>query len=160
MNFLNYLKNFSSFLKQNKELDQYLEYYEPEVKTTLYCFQGLISSKFFDNESELESYVEDHDLSFYSIAKIEYLGNAYGRKDVIRKVNEKGVSDIYTAIDRDGYARYNVEKSKRLGKNIWEYEYGSLRELYSAFKDKGVILENDTYTKIDEEEKQLIKSIK
>lgn len=160
MNFLNYLKSFSFLLKQINGSNQTFDYCEPEVKKTLYCLSGLVISKFFDTQSELETYLEDHDLSFYNISKIEYLGNAYGRKDVIRKVNEKGVSSIYTVIDRDGYARYNVEKSNRFGKNIWEYELGSLRDLYSIFKDKGVTLENDIYTRIDEEEKQLIKSIK
>lgn len=47
-----------------------------------------------------------------------------------------------------------------MDRSIWNFEYGSLRELYSEFRDKGVHIENDVYTKNDaywEQVSQLVK---
>lgn len=62
---------------------------------------------------------------------------------------------LYTAVDEDGYEILNENRTINCGEFIWEYNHGSIRELYKPFKDKGIIFENDVYGKIDERNKKI-----
>lgn len=79
-----------------------------------------------------------------------------GRSDVISKSNSE-ISMLYTAVDEDGYGLYNNKRSIYCGEFIWEYNYGSIRELYKPFKEKGIVFENDVYGKIDESNQHILK---
>lgn len=122
----------------------------PEPQMRLYGFSGAFKSAFFDTEEELLEYVKTHNTQFGSICVMEYLGHVAGRSDVIRLTYKSGKSVLYTSVDEDGYGKYNHERSIYRGEFIWEYNHGSIREMYSAFRDRGIVFEDDTYAKIDE----------
>ncbi len=43
---------------------------------------------------------------------------------------------------------------------IWEYNYGHIGEIYSAFRDRGIVFENDMYAKIDKRNQYILKMCK
>lgn len=122
----------------------------PEPQMRLYGFSGVLKSAFFDTEAELIEYVKTHDIQFGNVCIMDYLGNVAGRSDVIRLTYKSGKQDLYTAVNEDGYGIYNNERSIYRGEFVWEYNYGNISEMYSAFRDRGIVFENDTYAKIAE----------
>ena len=64
---------------------------------------------------------------------------------------------MYTAVDEDGYGIYNNTRSVYRGEFIWEYNYGSIRDLYKPFKERGIDFVNDVYGKIDERVEKRLK---
>lgn len=133
---------------ESKNINPLKEISNPQM--ILYGFRGLFNSVFFDTEKELEEYVKNNDTSFGSTCTVEYLGNVAGRSDVVRITSKGQKSALYTAIDMDGYGIYNEERSFYEGQYVWEYEYGNLRNIYDAFRSKGIIFTNDVYKKIDD----------
>lgn len=129
----------------------------PEPQMRLFGFSGAFKSAFFDTEEELLEYVQKNDTSFGDVCIIEYLGNVAGCSDVIRKVKRNGKKVLYTAVDEDGYGIYNYERSVYRNEFIWEYSHGSISEMYSAFRDRGITFEDDIYAKITERKQQLLK---
>lgn len=129
----------------------------PTPQMKLYGFSGVFKSTFFDTEEELMEYVKNNDTSWGSLCVIEFLGNVADRSDVIRKTSENGMTTLYTVVDEDGYAIYNSERSTYRGEFTWEYNHGNLRTMYSAFRDRGIVFENDIYAKIDEEKQHILK---
>jgi len=87
---------------------------------------------------------------------MDYLGTVADKSDVIRLTYESGKSVLYTAVNEDGYIRYNPERSFYKGEFVWEYNHGQISEMYSAFRDRGIVFENDIYAKIDESYKRFI----
>lgn len=122
----------------------------PEPQMRLYGFSGLFKSAFFDTEEELIEYVKTHNTELGSICVVEYLGNVAGRSDVIRLTYKSGKSVLYSSVNEDGYGIYNNERSIYRGEFVWEYNHGSISEMYSAFRDRGIVFEDDTYAKIAE----------
>ena len=57
-----------------------------------------------------------------------------------------------------GYVIYNNKRSIYRGEFVWEYNYGGLNSAYKAFRDRGIVFEDDVYLKSDERNKQLSKS--
>ena len=88
---------------------------------------------------------------------IELLGTIAGQNDVIKKTYRNGNTLLFTAIDEDGYGIYNEERSIQNGVPIWEYHYGEICELYSAFREKGITFKNDVYAKIETRNKKIFK---
>lgn len=131
-----------------KNIDPLTEIPEPQMR--LYGFSGAFKSAFFDTEEELIEYVKTHDTQFGSICVMDYLGTVANRSDVIRVTYKSGKQKLYTSVNEDGYGVYNNERSIYKGEYVWEYNHGSIREMYSAFRDRGIVFENDTYAKIDE----------
>lgn len=127
----------------------------PEPKMRLYGFYGTFKSSFFDTEEELIEYIKTNNTQFGSICVMEYLGHVAGRSDVIRLTYKSGKQVLYTSVNEDGYGIYNEERSIYRGEFVWEYNHGSIREMYSAFRDRGIVFEDDTYAKIDEYYKKL-----
>ena len=127
----------------------------PEPQMRLYGFYGAFKSSFFDTEEELIEYVKTNNTQFGSICVMEYLGNVAGKSDVIRLTYKSGKSVLYTSVNEDGYGIYNNERSIYRGEFIWEYNHGSISEMYSAFRDRGIVFEDDTYAKIAERNKRL-----
>lgn len=127
----------------------------PEPQMRLYGFSGAFKSAFFDTEEELIEYVKTHNTQFGSICVMEYLGNVAGRSDVIRLTYKSGKSVLYTSVNEDGYGIYNNERSIYRGEFVWEYNHGSISEMYSAFRDRGIVFEDDTYAKIAERNRRI-----
>ena len=100
--------------------------------------------------------VKNHNTDFGDVCVIDYLGNVAGRSDVIRKTYKSGKSKLYAACDEDGYAIYNFERSTYRGEFVWEYNHGSIREMYSAFRDRGISFENDIYDEIDKRHQKIL----
>lgn len=122
----------------------------PNSKMKLYAFMGIINKVFFDTEEELNEYIRFKENDFGRAAIIDYLGAMAGRQDVVRVEYPNGETKFITAIDLDGYAIYNKEKSVQEQKPVWEFEYGDIREIYIAFKDRGISFANDLYKKEEE----------
>ena len=110
----------------------------------LYGYEGILKQTYFNSEKELK----EHYPALEKYTTIEYLERFAGKTDVIRETNEKGIITFYCAVDEYGYAVYSERRSKYKGKIIWEYRNGSIESMYDAFRDRGVIFENDIYRDI------------
>ena len=128
----------------------------PNPQMRLYGFSGAFKSAFFDTEAELLEYVKTHNTQFGSTCVMDYLGKVAGCSDVIRLTYKSGKQVLYTSVNEDGYGIYNNERSIYKGEFVWEYNHGSIREMYSAFRDRGIVFEDDTYAKIDEYYKKIM----
>lgn len=93
----------------------------------------------FKSIDELLMYCRWNKKSTERLNILDYYRNLAGRSDVIRKSNSHS-SMLYSAVDENGYGIYNNKRSVYRGEFIWEYNYGSIRELYRPFKEKGIIL--------------------
>lgn len=113
----------------------------------------------FKSEKELISELGEN-VDLKKVCTVELLKKFKGRSSVLKRKTMDGRVTYFVAIDKDGYAIYNSVQSRNLDRSIWNFEYGSLRELYSEFRDKGVHIENDVYAKNDaywEQVSQLVK---
>ena len=117
----------------------------------MYGFSGAFKSVYFDTKDELIEYLKNKNIPFGDVCIIEYLGNAAGCSDVIKQITKNRVS-LYTAVDYDGYGVYNHEISISSGESVWEYEYGNLflKNMYSAFRERGIKFTDDIFSKIDD----------
>ena len=132
----------------------------PEPQMRLYGFSGAFNSAYFDTKEELIEWIKNHNTDFGVVCIIDYLGKVAGRSDVIRETYKSGKSHLYAACDEDGYGIYNFERSTYRGEFVWEYNHGSLREMYSAFRDRGISFENDIYAEIDKRNQKILELCK
>ena len=116
-----------------------------------------IGNLFFDTEEELESYCDSNGLSKDQMFILDYIREMAGRKDVIKRTDKTGTSVFLTAVDEDGYGSFNATRSTYRGEFVWEFNYGTIDELYVPFRDRGVIFERDIYREIEERNKRLLK---
>lgn len=128
----------------------------PTPQMVLYGFSGVFKSAYFDTKVELEEYIKTNDTSFGSTCVIEYLGSVAGRSDVIRSTSKNRKPILLTVCDRDGYGIYNEERSIYCGEFIWEYNNGDIKDMYFAFRDRGIVFENDIYGKPPEQDRKLL----
>ncbi len=131
----------------------------PKSQMRLYGFSGAFYSAYFDKEEELKEWVKTHNTDFGDIVAIDYLGHVAGRDDVIRMTYASGKSSLCKAVDEDGYGIYNEERSTYKGEYVWEYTYGDLSEEYTAFRNRGIVFQNDIYKKMYEREARLFNAI-
>ena len=131
----------------------------PIPKMAIYAFSIGKKSKYFDIEDDLIEYVVKNNIDYDKIYMVEYLGDVAGRSDVI-KINSKNSEIICSPIDEDGYAIYNAKRSIYKGRFIWEYKDGSLKEIYDAFRDRGIVFKNDIYKRWECRNRQLMKMFK
>lgn len=113
----------------------------------------------FKSEKELISELGEN-IDSKKVCTIEMLKNFKGRKSVLKRKTNDGRITYFVAIDKDGYAIYNSVQSRNLDRPIWNFEYGSLRDIYSEFRNRGAHIENDVYAKNDaywERVSQLVK---
>lgn len=122
----------------------------PEMK--LY----FVDEIYFESVDELLAYCRVNKISTKGLNVIEYYRSLADHFDVIRKSNNE-TSMLYTVVDDDGYAIYNNRRSIYRGEFIWEYNHGSIRELYKPFKEKGIVFENDIYEEIDKRHRHILK---
>lgn len=145
-------KLFKSFIDgEPKNINPLTEIPEPQM--VLYRYQNE-----WHTVEEIKTITPEFK-DFTSLNKIEYLGEVAGRHDVIRITYKNGRTNLYTAVDEDGYGIYNAERSTYKGEFVWEYNYGDLRNAYYAFRTKGITFENDVYAKIDNFYKTVLESL-
>lgn len=128
----------------------------PEIPNSGMKVYG-IDNSFFDTKEELERYCTVNDLSKDQMFTLDYIREVAGRKDVIKRTDKNGTSIFLTAVDEDGYGIFNATRSTYRGEFVWEFNYGTIEELYIPFRDRGVIFERDIYTEINERNKRLLK---
>lgn len=115
-----------------------------------------VDENYFESIDELLMYCRINKISTSELNIMDYYRSLAGQSDVIRKSNSK-TSMLYTVVDEDGYGLYNNERSIYRGEYIWEYKYGSIREMYKPFKEKGIVFDNDVYGKIDTYNQHILK---
>lgn len=129
----------------------------PKPQMRLYVFLGAFNnSAFFDTEEELIEWIKTHNTNLGNICIIDFLGNVAGCEDVIRITSRDGKSKFCTAVDEEGYGIYNSERSIYKGEFVWEYNHGSISDIHSAFRDRGIHFEDDIYAKIDERNQKIM----
>ena len=127
----------------------------PEPDMRLYS----IGNDYFESIDELLKYCRKKHKTSEGLTVLDYYKNLAGRSDVIRKSNSQ-LSILYTAVDKDGYGMYNNTRSAYRGEFIWDYNYGSIRDLYKPFKERGIDFVIDVYGKIDESEQNVLRYFK
>lgn len=127
----------------------------PEPDMRLYS----IGNNYFESINELKNYCRKNHKTSKGLTVLDYYKNLAGSSDVIRKQNNK-TSIMYTAVDEDGYGIYNNTRSVYRGEFIWEYNYGSIRNLYKPFKEREIDFVIDVYGKIDEREQNILRYFK
>lgn len=150
-------------MKENLEYykDMVEMFFKPLVsQMTIYCYYHGMTPKFCDSQKEVVAFENSDKISFVSPSVIEYIGTFAGRTDVIRKTTEDGQVKYCTPIDDEHYAIYDEEKSKKFRKHVWNNDIGSLKDTYNAFRERGIVFENDIYQKLEVEEQRLILEMK
>ena len=132
----------------------------PEPQMRLFGYSNAFNSAYFDTEEEIIKWLKNHNIDLGNICVMDYLGTVAGRSDVIRLTYKNGKSILYTACDEDGYGIYNAERSTYRKEFVWEYNYGSISDEYAAFRDRGIVFENDIYVKIEERNKKILSMFK
>lgn len=127
----------------------------PESDMRLYS----IGNDYFESIDELLEYCRKNHKTSEGLTILDYYKNLAGRSGVIRVQNNK-TSIMYSAVDEDGYGLYNNKRSIYKGKFIWEYNYGSIRNLYKPFKEREIDFVIDVYGKIDEREQNILRYFK
>jgi len=130
------------------------EDYEVALPTPQMRLYGLLNNYpekvFRDTKEELIEYIETYHPSQKDIYTIDFLGNVFGKSDVIKITDEHGLleEELYT-VCKDGIIHYLPMY------NMWEYiSKGKPRitAIHKAFQDRGIILENDEYAVPEEEQ--------
>ena len=124
----------------------------PKSEMKIYLIDGI----YFDNISNLTQYCNQHNISLDSefIYELEYIRNVADKNDVI-SVTCAGRSYLICATDEDGYITYNFARSALKGEFTWQYNFGNISEYYKAFRDRGIVFENDVYAKISKKYKRI-----
>lgn len=123
----------------------------PEPEMRLFS----VDNNYFESIDELLKYCRANEKSTEGLNIMDYYRNLADCNDVIRKSNSE-TSILFTVVDRDGYGMYNNERSIYCGKFIWEYHHGSIKNMYKAFRDKGIVFEDDIYIKIKEQDEYIL----
>lgn len=131
----------------------------PQSEMKLYTIHGTLAGEYFDSDEEFNSYLNNNNCNTFDVGTVEYIRECAGRKDVIKFTSAvNGTIRLFSACDEYGYVIYNNKRSIYRGEFVWEYNYGGLNSAYKAFRDRGIVFEDDVYLKSDERNKQLSKS--
>ena len=114
------------------------------------------TAAYFDTKEEMEEYAEMEGLDTARSYTIEYLRSFAGRSDVLKETDSNGAVLYFRAADDEGYGIYNRERSNREQEFIWEFSEGSIADMYAAFRERGIVFEDDVYGKMEEEEKKFL----
>ena len=126
-----------------------MEENEFESQLKLYVITTKLGTSYFDSLEKMNQFLKINNISLGFKSTIEYMGNILNCIDVIKQTYSDGSYRYVSVASEDGYMFYNVELSKKEQQPIWGYLPGSLRDMYEAFKEHGIKLEDDTYGKID-----------
>jgi hypothetical protein len=151
-----HLKKISSMIKEfcdGEEVNDNPLKEIPEHEMKIYH----IGDKYFDTKEELEKFCNDANIPIEHASVMRYFRSLAGRKDVIGISKQDGSTNFYTVVDGDGYGIYNNSRSIYRGEYIWEYNYGGIESMYNAFRNRGIIFENDIYLKISSRNQYILK---
>ncbi len=126
----------------------------PISEMTLYGINGI----YFETEEELREYCQRNELLDDQKVILDYFRRFADCKDVIRKTDGVGKSTFYTVVDEEGYGVYNQKRSIYRGEFTWEYHYGKIDGLYSAFRQRNISFDNDINRQGSDKNKQLLKA--
>lgn len=95
---------------------------------------------YFDTEEGLKEFLEENNIGEYcgTGMRLDYLDEFADRRRVIRKVYLDGQCSYYTYSDEFGHRQYNLQRSKKEKRNIWDYEYITIEYLYYPFIAFGI----------------------
>lgn len=124
-------------------------YEEMKSQMTLYSITTKNGSLYFNSKEQLDNFLKSRNITIGFKTKVEYMGNILNCIDVIKQTYEDGTYRFVSVANEEGYLFYDFDQSKKAEKPIWMYLPGSLRDIYDAFKQNGIKLEDDTYEKID-----------
>ena len=127
---------------------------EPQMK--LYIVDYF---KVLDNEIDLINYILSKKANKKYIRIIEYIKHFANKSDVIKITDLNNNVKYCCAVNEDGYVVYNDDRSIYTGSFIWEYELGDISDLYSEFRKRGIVFENDIYKKIDDRTNYMVKRL-
>lgn len=124
----------------------------PQSEMKIYLVDGI----YFDSISSLVEYCNKKDISLDSefVYELEYIRSVAGKNDVI-SITSDGRKYLVCASDEDGYSTYSFAKSVNKGEFIWTYNFGNVSEYYKAFRDRGIVFENDVYAKVAKKYKRI-----
>ena len=125
------------------------DYDKYESQMTLYGITTGSGSIYFKSSEQLANYLKVKNKTMGMKTKVEYMGNILNCIDVIKQTYEDGTYRFVSVANEDGYLFYDFEQSKKEEQPVWLFLPGSLREIYDAFKQNGIKLEDDTYQRID-----------
>lgn len=115
-------------------------------KARVYFCKNVLGTRVFHEELDLMYYLERFADRTSTVYAAEYLGEAFGSKDVIRLVNPDGTFKICALRSEESYSVLNVDVFIRNGSSVWGIEFGSLREECVALRNNGVTFESDIFS--------------
>ena len=148
-NEINEIKKYN-YVVVNDRVDYAVDKVKSIIKAEK-CRVDRIEDIYLNTKEELDTFITNPKNKIIELYKLEYIKNFALKQDVIKKTNFDGKEKYLTAIDRYGYAIYNPERSKKSNKFIWEYQYGSLKDIYEEFRNRGITFENNVYLKLEED---------
>ena len=98
----------------------------------VYCYSNPYVNYYFYSYEELWDYINNNDTAIGHIYALEYIGNAFERNNVIKKITNETLQ-FYSIISDKDYEILNIRKKSL--KNIikWEYFYGNISNYYTPF---------------------------
>lgn len=140
--------------REKKKIPKYAELdvqaSEPEMR--LYS----IENAYFETKEAMGEYAAMEGLDVSKSYIVEYVRSYAGRSDVIRKIDSEGNVLHFRTADDEGYGIYNRERSNREQRFIWEFSEGSIADMYAAFRERGIVFEDDFYGKLEEKNKKFL----
>lgn len=115
----------------------------PDSQMTIYEVNGM----FFDTYNEALIYAKGKNIDSNLIVTFDYLGTVAGRDGVIRRTDIEGKTELLVNCVGESYDIYDNERSIHQGKYVWKHFRGSLKSIYDAFKNKGLVFKKDTEQK-------------
>lgn len=155
----NFRNNYSLYCK-NKNMQNdvsnhtermYNENQQPEMR--LYG----VDENYFKSIDELLKYCRQNKLSTQRLTVLDYYRHFGNFNDVIRKITSES-SMFYAVPNERGICWYSDELNHNT--ENWEFNHGTIRDLYKPFRDYGVVFEDDIYAKEDEKNQNVLKFYK
>lgn len=133
-----------------------------ESSTRLYVFEGEFENQYFDTKEELLIYYNNsHDsLEFVDISIVEYLGQIGDKNDVIRRIYPDETK-LYAICDETQFYVCDITSinNPNTSNLVWSIHEGSLDDIYSAFRNRGIVFKDDIYQRVFDESNALVEII-
>lgn len=130
--------------------NMYAENQQPEMR--LYGLYG-VSDNYFESIDELLKYCRETTHSTNQFTVLDYYRHLGNFNDVIRKSNGE-TSMFYVVPNELGVCWYSDELNHQT--DDWEFNHGTIKDLYKAFRDHDVVFEDDIYAREDERNKKFL----
>lgn len=111
-----------------------------------------VNGEYFYSKSEIIKYCNEKRINKENIFIIDYIRSFNNKKDIFCVINHKKNRILYSVVDIEGYLKLDYNKALETNNISWTYCFGSIEELYGAFRKIGIKFENDIY---EEENKKM-----